>query len=342
MYLPGMALLLTDIVRYRLSIASQEGGDIPTILKLADAPHDLMADGPDYVDIALEQRIWAAIAQETGREDIGLVCGSRITTQMINMLGYVMANAPTLRIALDKCCAYQRVIGDSMGYVVEKGADTTTIWVDQWVPWNDGLRFTLDMVMAAVPSWATANTPVPVQPIRIGFHYERPENALQYHTFFAPAPVTFGVGRSFQVYDNADLDQPIVGASSQMFGFFEDKVNRLLSDHEGWDTYTHKVRQNILAALQGTTPEIETVAGCLAVSVRKLQQKLAEEGTTFSGILSDARRDLARQYLKEGNVNNAEIAYLLGFSEVSVFSRSFKKWTGETPSAFKTRTTQAI
>jgi AraC-like DNA-binding protein len=61
---------------------------------------------------------------------------------------------------------------------------------------------------------------------------------------------------------------------------------------------------------------------------------LAAEGTSFSAILNDARRDLAMQYLKENETSKAEIAYLLGYSEVSVFSRSFKKWTGLTPSEY--------
>ncbi len=41
------------------------------------------------------------------------------------------------------------------------------------------------------------------------------------------------------------------------------------------------------------------------------------------------------QFLMDNDVGNDEIAYLLGYSEVSVFSRSFKKWTGMTPSENK-------
>ena len=77
------------------------------------------------------------------------------------------------------------------------------------------------------------------------------------------------------------------------------------------------------------------MAAELAVSVRKLQQKLSDEDTSYSGVLTDARRDLAEEFLKAGEVGNDEIAYLLGYSEVSAFSRSFKRWTGQTPSEFR-------
>ena len=330
-----MAQLSTDLLRYRIGIAAQEGADVDAILRRSDAPPGLMDGQPPYVDAQVEDRVWGAIVAETGREDIGLICGIRFPTQAISMLGYVMANAPTMRIAIEKCCAYQRVIGDTLGYVIDKGPDTSTIWIERWCDWHDRLRYTIDVMMAAVPSWASANAPGPIRPLRVGFHYERPFDTAPYDALFAPAPVTFGADVSHQVYDNEVLDQPVIGASGEMFSYFEDKVQRLLDDREGRNTFSYKTRQRILAAMKGATPSVDRVASELAVSVRKLQQKLSEEGTSFSAILNDARRDLAMQYLKENEVGNAEIAYLLGYSEVSVFSRSFKKWTGMTPSEYK-------
>ena len=253
---------------------------------------------------------------------------------VISMLGYVMANAPTMRVAIEKCCSYQRVIADTMGIVIEKGRDTSRIWVELWSEWHDPLRYTVDMLMAAVPSWASANAAVPIRPQQVGFHYERPADTAPYEAMFFPAPVSFGTPDSFQIYANDVLDRPVVGANKEMFALFEDKAQRLINDYEARNTYHFKVRQRVVNSLQGATPAIETVAAELAVSVRKLQAALAVEGTSFSGILNDARRDLAMQYLKENETSKAEIAYLLGYSEVSVFSRSFKKWTGVTPSEY--------
>ena len=332
-----MARLSTDIIRFRIAIAAQEGATPADVLKVAELPCTLMEDGPPYVDAAVERRVWRAIVALTGRDDIGLVCGERMPTQAISLIGYVMANAPTMRVAMDKVCAYQRIIGDTMGHAVKKGARTSTISVEQWSDWHDELRYTLDMMMAVVPSWGSANAAAPRRPLRVGFRYERPADVAPYEAFFAPAPVAFGEPQSYLVYENEALDQPVIGASAQMFGYFDEKARTLLDEYEARDTFAFKTRRCILEALKGATPAIDTVALELAVSVRKLQGALAEEGTSFSSLLNETRRDLAKGYLAEGQVDKAEIAYLLGYSEVSVFSRSFKKWTGLTPSEFEAR-----
>lgn len=330
-----MARLQTDLIRYRIGIAAQEGASPADILNTAKAPASLMEGQPPYVDETVERQVWRAIVHHTGREDIGLICGNRFPTQVISLLGYVMANAPTMRIAVEKCCTYQRAIGDTMGMAIEKGPDTSTIRLEQWSDWHDTLRYSVDMMMAAIPSWASANAPEPIRPLRVGFRYERPADTSPYEVIFAPAPVSFGTPESYQIYENAALDQPVIGANAEMFKYFEGKSKNLLNDYEGRNTYTFKTRQRIVSALQGITPGIEGVASELAVSVRKLQAELTAEGTSFSTLLNDVRRDLAKQYLKEKEVSKAEIAYLLGYSEVSVFSRSFKKWTGLTPSEYE-------
>ncbi len=330
-----MARLSSNILAFRIAIAAQEGADIDGILNASGVPSGLMRGEPPYVDLQTERRVWNVIVEATGRDDIGLVCGQRFPTQANGMLGYVMANAPTIRVAVEKCCSYQRVLGDSMGMVCERGPTTTRISIAQWSPWHDTLRYTVDTFMAAILSWTSANAPAPVCPLRVGFRYERPDDVSPYEALFAPAPVAFGADDSYQIYENSALDQPVIGASQGVFAVFEDKVQRLLSDLERGDTWAFRVRQRILEALNGEAPSVERIAAELAVSVRKLQQRLSEESTTHSNLLTDARRDLAEEFLKAGEVGNDEIAYLLGYSEVSVFSRSFKKWTGQTPSEFR-------
>jgi len=332
-----MARLNTDLIRYRISIAEQEGAKSADILATANAPAQLMTGEPAYADDSVERAVWEAIVHHTGREDIGLACGQRFPTQVISLIGYVMANAPTMRVAIEKYCTYQRVIGDTMGMTIEEGPDTSIVRIDQWSEWHDSFRYTIDMFMAAIPSWASANALHIVRPLEVGFKYTRPRDSTPYQEMFAPAPVTFDNKSSYQIYDNAVLDQPVIGANMAMFGYFEEKSKALLTDYEGRDTFTYKTRKRIIESLQGVAPTIDSVANELAVSVRRLQEKLSTEGTRFSTLLSEARRDLAIQYLKEKQVNKAEIAYLLGYSEMSVFSRSFKKWTGMTPSEYESQ-----
>ena len=70
------------------------------------------------------------------------------------------------------------------------------------------------------------------------------------------------------------------------------------------------------------------------LSLRSLQRKLAEEGTSYEALLAATRQELALSYLAEHRYSISEIAYLLGFSDTSSFTRAFKRWTGQAPSQY--------
>ena len=96
-----------------------------------------------------------------------------------------------------------------------------------------------------------------------------------------------------------------------------------------------KIKAEIIRQLPSGNVTRKTVAREIAMSTRSMQRSLQEEGTTFSTIQNETRLDLAKQYLTGGNVDMTELAFILGFSEVSAFSRAFRRWTGMSPSQFQ-------
>ncbi len=80
---------------------------------------------------------------------------------------------------------------------------------------------------------------------------------------------------------------------------------------------------------------MEAIADQLSLTSRTLRRRLAEEGTTFSHVFDQVRRDLAEKYLSAGDFTVEDIADLLGFTDASNFRQSFKRWTGLAPSEFR-------
>ena len=76
---------------------------------------------------------------------------------------------------------------------------------------------------------------------------------------------------------------------------------------------------------------IGEVARRLGLSQRTLARRLNEEGLTFSALLGGLRHDLADRYLADGDTSISQIAWLLGYQEVSAFSKAYKRWTGKAP-----------
>ncbi|RMG58929.1 MAG: AraC family transcriptional regulator [Bacteroidetes bacterium] len=123
----------------------------------------------------------------------------------------------------------------------------------------------------------------------------------------------------------------------RLVNIFEQHAQDLLEAPKvATSSYTFRVKQLLLRQLRDDAPGIEVVAEHMAMSVRSLQMKLKVEGTSYQKILNEVRKSLAIAYLKEEpRVSKGEIAHILGFSEISVFSRTFKKWTGKSPSEYQ-------
>jgi AraC-like DNA-binding protein len=97
------------------------------------------------------------------------------------------------------------------------------------------------------------------------------------------------------------------------------------------------------SAVEGVLPQLlphakanaSNVAKQLAMSTRTLSRKLREEGVAFTTILDETRAALAKSYLAERDLPVSEIAWLLGYREVSSFTHAFKRWTGIAPQQFR-------
>jgi AraC-like DNA-binding protein len=96
-----------------------------------------------------------------------------------------------------------------------------------------------------------------------------------------------------------------------------------------------QVRQLLVALLPSGKTDQQLVSKRLNRSASSLQRQLAEEGHTYREVLDSTRRSLAEDYLADGGHSQAQIAYMLGFSDQSNFSRAFKRWTNMSPKEFR-------
>jgi AraC-like DNA-binding protein len=97
------------------------------------------------------------------------------------------------------------------------------------------------------------------------------------------------------------------------------------------------VRRQIVRLARDGEPSLEKVAEALHVSPRTLRRRLQERDRQFRTLRDDTLRRLAEDHLRDPRLQLAEVALLLGYSEQSAFTRAFRRWTGETPAAFRKR-----
>jgi len=94
-----------------------------------------------------------------------------------------------------------------------------------------------------------------------------------------------------------------------------------------------RIRSAICITIQteNRVPRLKQIASKEGLSERTLVRNLAAQGTSFHKIVEEERRLKATELIGNGAISLAEIAAALGFTDMSSFGRSFRKWFGVTP-----------
>jgi AraC-like DNA-binding protein len=322
------------IIKFRLAIAERYGGKTESILHNAGVNPKELSDEEGRISIQKECAIWREIVRETGRQDIGLICGEVFPIQVTSVLGFVIMNAPTLISAIEKMVEYQKLIGDSMGLCIRRNGSHTFFEIDIWCDWVDELRYTVDVFVGAIRSWVRNNSVNQVMPFRVGFSHPHTVEQQAYIRHFTPTPVDLNVGNTYLAYSTKDLEAKVMCSNPSMFAAFDRQADLKLKKLENLHTISGRVRHLVSKTMNGNLLTLEGTARELAMSSRSLQAKLKLESTSYQEILNEIRLEVAKHYIRKKLGNFADIAFLLGYSEVSAFSRSFKKWTGLSPKQY--------
>ena len=135
-------------------------------------------------------------------------------------------------------------------------------------------------------------------------------------------------------FSKSDLSRPIESGDIHLLNILKIFCEEALSRRRMPPMPTRaKVEKALLEALPKGDATISNVATALATSGRSLARRLNEEGTSYTAVLEGLRRELAMRYLEDESLGVEQIAWLLGYSEVSSFNHAFSRWTSKSPKA---------
>ncbi|MEM0944112.1 MAG: AraC family transcriptional regulator ligand-binding domain-containing protein, partial [Pseudomonadota bacterium] len=150
-------------------------------------------------------------------------------------------------------------------------------------------------------------------------------------------PVRFSTGENASVVATESLDRPIRMGDPTMFAFIErhfDIVRRQIQTVRSGD----RLRALQLAIYENAASgsyRTEDVLRRAGLSRRSAQRLAAAHGTTLAAQIEEARRSNAMAFLADRSVSVEMAASLLGYSDDRAFRRAFKRWTGQSPTAFR-------
>jgi AraC-like DNA-binding protein len=164
--------------------------------------------------------------------------------------------------------------------------------------------------------------------------HEAPLHAGLYDEIFA-CPVHFGASlNALELHPEVAL-WPVARERRYVFGVLCEKADSLMAAVRPVGTVRARLEEAMRLRLHQGEPGADDLARELGFSRSTLFRRLREEGTSFALVLDGLRRDLALQFVSQSRNSQAEIAYLLGFSEPAVLSRAFQRWTGMSPGHYR-------
>jgi AraC-like DNA-binding protein len=267
----------------------------------------------------------------------GLHLAAETDPREFGAIYYVVAASDTALDGLRNLMRYVRVVSTAEAFTVHEDQFNFAI-EGRSVRGIEGFGRHMfeygDAVLLAVLRNLTQSN---LRPVSMKFDHRRSTSLAEFVQFFG-CPVEFGAPIHRVVFLKSTLQAPLRSADPHLLNVVRSFFDEALRRREYTSTPLRaRVEQLVSDLLPNGKATVGNVAKALSMSTRTLNRRLADEGTNYAAVLDDLRRDLALRSLKDDRLELTQIAWLLGYSEVSSFNHAFRRWTGATPKAVRSR-----
>jgi AraC-like DNA-binding protein len=324
--------LTVRALRPLMSGFSTLGYDPAPFLRTHGIDGDMLLDPDATVPMSACVGLLADGVRTTGDDNLGLHVAEHAELGSFDVHFYAMVSSPTLGAAFERLCRYQRLIHETSQVRLETSGDRAVL-SHRLAGGVAAPRHTAELLLA---SWLRAGrvaAGTTWHPTEVRFAHHAPQDLREHRRFFA-APLRFSTGENALVLPTALLDLPCGRSDLSLLSL----LDRYAADRLGTPpaaAFADRARAALCEALQSGNATAPGLATRLTLSVRTLHRALAAEGTSYRQLLDQLRLEAAERHLADDRISVAEVAFLVGFSELSAFHRAFKRWTGRTPAAFR-------
>lgn len=291
-----------------------------------------LADPDRLLGLEPVLRLMQAAAEAVGDACLGLHLAESWDLGGLGVLSYAVLNAPTVGTGLRNLDRYGRSHVQGGHIALHLSAGEARLHYDLEVSDRELARQHVESAAVVGLRIVQRLAGADWRPRRVVFGHRRPPDVSEHARIFG-CPVRFAGDEHLVIaFGAAELERSVAGADRRLLPIVEQHLEKLLSA-DVKAALVQDVRGVLAQVLCDGHPTIRVVAKRLGMSVRTLQRRLDEHGVAFRDLVQQVRRELAQRYLAERGANLTEVAFLLGYSELSTFDRAFRRWTGSTPVA---------
>ncbi|WP_323845979.1 AraC family transcriptional regulator [Microbulbifer magnicolonia] len=272
------------------------------------------------------------------RKDFTIQVAEHFHPGMFHALGYAMMSSASLKDGLERIARYKRIVSDACRLEISEDASGLTLRVVTWYCEGTGKptlgQREIEVFLATLVKFGREAVETGLRPLAVYFRAPEPEQGDEYLKKFFGCELHFNSQHDAIVFDREQASKKLLAHNLMLTQSHEKMLDEYLSRIDRSDL-ANLVRCKIYERLSLGAPTQQEVAEELGMSLRNLQRKLNERGTSYKEILEHTRKKLALEYIDQPHLSLGEIGYLVGFASVANFNRAFKRWTGCTPGEFR-------
>jgi AraC-like DNA-binding protein len=323
------------ITRMACARLREAGKDVTDILRSAGLSVEQVDDPTARLEVRAQIKV-LALAAEAVRDDLfGFHLARSFDLREIGLVYYVMASSEQLADALQTGVRYSRIHNEGVRLHFNRNR-LATLTLDYVDTDRASDKHHMEFWLVALVRICRQVTDSRLAPHQLKVRHARADPPAEFKAFFG-VEMEFGGETDAIVLSDAVASLPVTGRDIHLNKLLRQYADEALasrpSEHASTRSAVERLIPELLPHGRANVPE---VARRLGMSARTMSRRLHDEQTAFLDMLDELRAALARRYLSEHQLPMSEIAWLLGYREVSSFTHAFRRWTGMTPRQYRT------
>lgn len=312
--------------------------DVPAELLLSSS--NISSDEMHDLSTALNNKqvsdIWLNALQLSKDKLFGLHFGESLQLAALGIVGEIIKTSETVGDALTTAAKLTHLISETIQLkVIRNDLYFSVLFIPINEDWQQDMVTVqmLDLLLVFVIHELDGLLLKKLSPVWIGYAGVL-DNTDEYARVLRCRPEQ-NVGRTELRFNNTFWHERIITSSYQHQRFLLEQVRPVLQMDSSKSSFAIRITDYLNGNSYLGMVTLEDIASNFNLSTRTLQRRLREENTSFQQLADEVRKTQALAYLKDGFYRGKEISYLLGYNELSAFTRTFKRWTGLTPAAYQ-------
>lgn len=280
--------------------------------------------------------LWLNVTHLSKDKLFGLHFGESLQLSALGIVGEIIKSSETVGSALTIAASLTHLITAAFDLAIIQDKTSFTVrfipTIDDWQNSVSATQ-TLDLLMVFVIHELDGLLLKKIHPLAIRYS-GKTDNIAEHQRVMRCRPV-INATENIIAFDKKYWNEPIITANYELQKILLQNISELKTDLVKKQTLQRRIYNYLLTNSYLGIVSLDDIAGNFNISPRTLQRKLKEEGINFQQLSDEARKTLAINYLKAGSYPLKEISYLLGYNELSAFTRTFKRWTGIAPALYQ-------